>query len=196
MIYIFITLLILILIVMKKHHCHHLPHCGCPPHCSHSPHCCNPPHCGLPDCNCKGYDAKENLSDLFWEFYLSTGLFFMSIKSLFSKKKEKKNERMKVAFIGNYSASCGISTYNENLLGELACEVDLRLFAENSKKGEISDDPDWVVRCWDRKEHPKLELIKKIIEWNPSIVHISHEYGIFPYAYQFTSLVSNLRAHG
>ena len=183
---------------MKKHHHHHQhhPHCGCPPHCGYFPHCCNPPHCGLPGCDCKGYDAKENFADLFWEFYLSAGLFFTSLKKKFLKKEVKKEDKIKVAFIGNYAASCGISTYNENLLNELSHEVDLRLFAENLKEGEVSDDPEWIVRCWDRKEHPKLDLIKKVVEWNPNIVHISHEYGIFPYAYQFTSLVSNLRAQG
>ena len=176
---------------MKKHHHHH--HCG---HCGHSPHCCNPPHCGHSHCGCRGYDAKESWSDLFWEFYLSAGLFFLSIKNVFAKKKENKKNKLKIAFVGNYSASCGISTYNENLLKELSQEVELRLFAENLKNGEVESDSDWIVRCWDRKEHPKLNLIKKILEWSPNIVHISHEYGIFPYAYQFTSLVSNLRAHG
>ena len=176
----------------KNNHQHHYPHCSCSPHCSCPPHCGESPHCGY-----RGYDSKEGFVDLFWEFYLSVGLFFTGFKKSFFQKKEiKTSKKTKVAFIGNYSAACGISTYNENLLKELREFVDLRLFAEYLKEGEYSEDPDWIVRCWSRKEHPKLDLIKNIIAWNPDIVHISHEYGIFPYAFQFTSLVSNLRARG
>ena len=178
---------------MKNKH-HHYPHCSCSPHCSCPPHCGHSPHCGY-----RGYEAEKNWRDSFWEFYLTADLFFLSLKNIFSKKKKLialHDKKIKVAFIGNFAASCGISTYNENLLHELKQEVDLRLFAEYLKEGEITEDPNWVVRCWSRKEHPKLDLIKNIIEWNPEVVHISHEYGIFPYAYQFTSLVSNLRAKG
>ena len=139
---------------MKKKH-HYYPHCSCPPHCGHSPHC-----------GYRGYDADKNWRDSFWEFYLTADLFFLSLKNIFKKKKQlvtTTKKKVKVAFIGNFGASCGISTYNENLLNELKEEVDIRLFAENLKQGEMNSDPDWVVRCWNRKEHPKLDLIRNII---------------------------------
>lgn len=118
------------------------------------------------------------------------------------KAKHNPSPYRKVAFIGNYKTSCGISTYNEDLTdsfmgGAMPCEFKFFAeYAEDSESEHLNSDPSWLVRCWSRKEHPKLNLIEKILEYEPDIVHISHEYGIFPQAYYFTSLVSVLKGYG
>lgn len=120
---------------------------------------------------------------------------------------------LRVAYIGNYKSNCGISTYNEDLLNSVLDtahkvnpDIGIHVFAEYgkaqsddseySKSERLDGDPEWITRCWSRGEHPKLNLIKAIIAFWPDIVHISHEYGIYPQAYYFTSLVSVLKAYG
>ena len=107
--------------------------------------------------------------------------------------------KIKVAFIGNFGTACGIATYNETLLNELKYHVDLKLFAEyddDNKSVRLPNDPSWVIRCWSRTEHPKKELIQYVTDWNPDIIHFSHEYGIWYKAYFFTQIISVFRQRG
>ncbi len=170
-----------------KHHKH------CQPHCGHPPHCGCPPHHSCWD----------------WLVALLVALFGLSLVSLLvcfwdkfiRREPMPSNEGgLRVAFIGNYRANCGISTYNEDLIPQIQKGVyDVRVFAEYAdatKSERIAGDPDFIVRCWSRKHHPKQNLITKILEYNPDVIHISHEYGLFPRAYQFTTLVSILKGFG
>jgi glycosyltransferase involved in cell wall biosynthesis len=108
--------------------------------------------------------------------------------------------KIKIAFVSVYDAACGIATYNEKLLSELSKYVDVKVFAEfidNDKtiKEEIKNGIA-IVRCWDRKEYPKNTLLKLIQSYGPDLVHFSHEYGLFPKAYQFTNLTTSLKTLG
>ncbi len=107
--------------------------------------------------------------------------------------------KLKVAFIGNYGTSCGISTYNEALLKELRYHCDVKVFAEyydNEKLIRLEEDPSWVIRCWDRNQHPKTDLIQYVLKWQPDIIHFSHEYGIWYKAYFFTQIISIFKQKG
>ena len=187
----------------KKHH-HHKPHCGCHPHCSHPPHCGCHPHCGCPPDDCSHcWCAIIFFIELIWG---KLAYWYFRVTHL----KSKKNPNfIKVAFIGNYKADCGISTYNEDLLlhgltnpkNTGAPMVLFHVFAEYAEGNRYEKvagdgDADYITRCWSRCEHPKINLIQKIVEFQPDIVHISHEYGIFPQAYYFTALVSVLKSLG
>ena len=148
-----------------------------------TPHCGQPPHPGL---WCKIWCWILNM-------IADIRCFF---RRLISKPTNKKKNKIKVAFVSVYGIPCGISTYNEEMLEELRNFVDVRVFAEyadSDEQEQISGDPNWVIRCWSRKRHPKRKLLKYIDEWKPDIVHIGHEYGFFPKAHQFTSLISSLK---
>jgi glycosyltransferase involved in cell wall biosynthesis len=100
---------------------------------------------------------------------------------------------MKVAFIGNIYSRCGIATYNENLLEVLKNHCEISFFAERNGRNE---DTDVVKYCWDREEFPKTTLIDKVDEFKPDVVLFSHEYGIFPKSYYFSTLVSYFKLKG
>jgi glycosyltransferase involved in cell wall biosynthesis len=160
------------------------------------PHCGNPPHDGV-GCGC------AFVLFMFW-FWLPTVLFILR----FGNKKGKKGgvvnslslrggTKPKVAFISVYNIPCGIATYNEKLLAQISRYVDLRVFAEyadDQKLERLETDPDFVYRCWDRKEHPKTKLMIEVDNWKPDVIHFGHEYGFFSSAYLFTSLVSWFKA--
>lgn len=99
--------------------------------------------------------------------------------------------KMKIAFISVWGTNCGISTYNDQLINYLRKICDVKVFAEYA---DVKKDPDFVIRCWDRKDSKKAELLTAINEFKPDIVHIGHEYGIFPSAYFYTLLITKLQA--
>jgi glycosyltransferase involved in cell wall biosynthesis len=115
------------------------------------------------------------------------------------KRLKTLNTKPRVAFISVYNTPCGIATYNQELLEELRHYADIKVFAEyadDQRESRLPDDPHFVVRCWDRKTHPKKRLISEIEKFQPDVVHIGHEYGFFPKSYFFTSLVSALKMRG
>lgn len=111
-----------------------------------------------------------------------------------------KGKPKKMAFIGNLKMRCGISTYNENLLIELLPLLDeTRLFIERNAnptssvyelgKQQLANDQ--VLACWKRGE-PLDDLIVAVKEYDPDVVIVSHEYGIFPNARYWLSLMTQL----
>jgi glycosyltransferase involved in cell wall biosynthesis len=107
---------------------------------------------------------------------------------------------LKVAFVGNWKMQCGIATYSENLWPEVAKHVgDFRLFIEKNDAptgpsnviGETAIPPDRVIACWRRGE-PLAELGKAIREYDPDIVWIQHEFGIWPNAGYWLGLMGQL----
>jgi len=108
---------------------------------------------------------------------------------------------MKVALVGNWKMQCGIATYSENLWPEVVKHVgDFKLFIEKNEFptgptnviGDVAIPPDRVVACWKRGE-PLAELGKAIREYDPDIVWIQHEFGIWPNAGYWLGLMSQLR---
>jgi glycosyltransferase involved in cell wall biosynthesis len=107
---------------------------------------------------------------------------------------------MKLALVGNWKMQCGIATYSEKLWPEVAKHVgDFRLFIEKNDQptsptnviGDIAIPPERVIPCWKRGE-PLGELVKAIKEYEPDVVHIQHEFGIWPNAGYWLSLMSQL----
>jgi len=110
---------------------------------------------------------------------------------------------LKVAFVGNWKMQCGIATYSENLWPEVAKHVgDFRLFIEKNDAptgptnviGEVAIPPDRVIQCWKRGE-PLAELGKAIRAYDPDIVWIQHEFGIWPNAGYWLGLMNQLSNH-
>lgn len=117
------------------------------------------------------------------------------------KKQLKKVKDLKIAFVSNYWMHCGLSTYAENLYPEIIKNIgDYRLFIEDNVVNKIKENDkniqqDKVVICWKRNNSLK-ELIKQIKLFNPDIVLINHEWGLFPdtkYWLSFLTQISDYR---
>lgn len=97
-------------------------------------------------------------------------------------------KNLKVAMVAVYGIPCGIATYTDFLVKELAPKVgDLKVFSEIA---DLPEDPK-VVRCFKRGQ-PLGDLAKAIREYNPDVVYIQHEFGIFPNARYWLSFLSAL----
>lgn len=108
--------------------------------------------------------------------------------------------QMKVALVGNWKMKCGIATYAENLWSEVIKYIgDFKLFVENNtittgpldQIGDQIISPDKVIPCWIRGESTQL-LIDEIKKYDPDIVWIQHEYGLWPNAAHWLSMMSRL----
>ena len=108
--------------------------------------------------------------------------------------------KLKLAFVGNWKMQCGIATYSENLLPEVAKHFgDFRLFIERNDNptgpvnviGDAAVPSDKVVPCWRRGESLS-ELVANVKSYDPDIVWIQHEFGIWPNAAYWLSMMSQL----
>lgn len=113
--------------------------------------------------------------------------FLVKNGKIVHRKPKLNNSEIRIAVIGVWKIQCGISTYTEYLVDELS-----KLVKECKVFAEISDTEDGVHRCWKRGE-PLSGLIKAVNDYDPDIVMIQHEYGIFPDAKYWLSLVAGLK---
>jgi len=104
-------------------------------------------------------------------------------------------KHMKVAFVSNYAQACGLSTYFENLLQSLMGKVgDFKLFIETNAHATVSlsnISNEQMVTCWSRGE-PLNNLIKELKEYNPDLIVINHEFGLYPNARHWMSMMTQL----
>ena len=111
------------------------------------------------------------------------------------KHLKKPASEMKIALVSNYGSACGIGTYSKFLFEEIINYVgDYKLFIEKQDKYEIENPKipsDKIMACWKRGES-NLELVEAIKEYEPDVVLIMHEFGIWPTAPIWLSLISQL----
>lgn len=108
-------------------------------------------------------------------------------KIAFDKKPDLSN--LKLAIICNWGDQCGIATYTKLLVDSIRPKVkEVRIFAEHVDGAE---EEEGVVRCWRRGES-MASAIEQIKYWKPDIVHIQHEYGIFPKATHMLKMLEML----
>ena len=97
---------------------------------------------------------------------------------------------LRVALVGVYKIQCGISTYAELLFPRIAEQVEeCKIFAEVAE--DVPEEEN-VIRCWNRGE-PLNELIAQIREFDPDVVYVEHEFGIFPNARHWLSFVAQMQ---
>lgn len=117
-----------------------------------------------------------------------------------SKLARKHAQNMKVALVGNWKMKCGIATYSEHLWGEVIKRVgDFKMFIENNETSlgtlnEIGGEtfsPDKVVACW-RRGHSLKELVKQLKEYDPDVIWIQHEFGLWPNAMHWLSFMNQM----
>jgi glycosyltransferase involved in cell wall biosynthesis len=101
-------------------------------------------------------------------------------------------KKLKVAFICGWNQPCGISTYSKFLVDALAPKIDeLKIFSEFSPDCAKEDKYD-VVSCW-RRGQSLTQLSREVIQWEPSVSIIEHEWGIFPVANFFLPFIESLK---
>lgn len=113
---------------------------------------------------------------------------------------KKPTKQIKLALVGNWKMRCGISTYSENLWPEVAKHVgDFKLFIEKNDltTGDIHQFGDrhlsenQVVACWKRGES-LTTLVKELKDYNPDIIWIQHEFGLWPNASYWLAMLTQL----
>lgn len=97
---------------------------------------------------------------------------------------------LKVAFICNYGDNCGIATYSRYLINALGDKVKIKIFAEDNSRTQASDT---VIPCWKRGES-MVSAIQQVLDWKPDLVHIQHEFGLFPNATKFLKMLEMLNS--
>jgi glycosyltransferase involved in cell wall biosynthesis len=116
------------------------------------------------------------------------------------KNLKKPAKQLKVALVGNWKMRCGIATYSENLWPEVVKHVgDFKLFIEENEivTGDIHQigtqiiSDSQVVTCWRRGGSLK-NLVKELKEYDPDIIWIQHEFGIWPNASYWLSMMNQL----
>lgn len=136
------------------------------------------------------------------------GILLFFVKKPFQRKGREKINRpdvKKIAYVSVYGTECGISTYNEALVPHISNNlkkenIESRIFAEKHphvRYSYLEIDPavGIIERCWHRSESNHNTLVNSIVDWGADIVHISHEYGLFPNGFKFAKLVKDLQSH-
>lgn len=109
-------------------------------------------------------------------------------------KVKKEIKDLRVACICNWNDACGISTYTNFLMTEIQNKVkEVLIISECNDNPTYPDAPN-VVRCWNRGEsmNEALDVLK---EWQPDFVIVQHEFGIFPKATYFLSMLQALKEY-
>lgn len=119
------------------------------------------------------------------------------IKCKYSKKPVS---QIRLALVGNWKMRCGIATYSENLWPEVAKHVgDFKLFIEKNDitTGDVHQFGDQVLpesqvaECWKRGESLQT-LVKELKDYDPDIIWIQHEFGLWPNASYWLAMMSQL----
>jgi len=95
----------------------------------------------------------------------------------------------KIAVISNWNVNCGIATYTGYLVQSLKkITPSVKIFAEIAEGVPFEND---VVRCWDRKgDYGKI--LGEIEKYNPDLIIIQHEFGLFHKVNLWQTLLSQL----
>lgn len=132
-------------------------------------------------------------SDLITNCIIKNGR--LKCKSLY-----KPAAQLKVALVGNWKMRCGIATYSEHLWPQVINHIgDYKLFIEKNDlpTGSVYQMGDQVISeshvaiCWKRGES-LLTLVKELKEYDPDVIWIQHEFGLWPNASYWLAMMSQL----
>lgn len=113
-----------------------------------------------------------------------------------SKNVTQPAKELKVAFVSNLWMQCGLATYAENLYPEIIKHIgDFRVFMEDNDvipTNIIANDK--VISCWKRGQ-PLNELANQIKLYDPDVIIVNHEWGLFPDAKYFMSFMTQISSY-
>lgn len=110
--------------------------------------------------------------------------------SVYHKYTGKSGQDLKVALVANYGMNCGIATYSKFLYDELTPLLgNYKIFAETFD-GQPADTEN-LLHCWKRGES-LVNLIQAIKDYDPDVVLIQHEWGLWHNSRQWLSMMSQL----
>ena len=116
------------------------------------------------------------------------------------KQARKPASQIKLALVGNWKMRCGIATYSEHLWPEVTKHVgDFKLFIEKNdlvtgdiyQVGNQKLNESQVSVCWKRGESLQ-SLISELKDYDPDIIWIQHEFGLWPNAAYWLSMMNQL----
>lgn len=118
---------------------------------------------------------------------------------IINKNYKKPAEELKIAFISNFGTKCGIATYSKFLYSELIPLIkDYRIFAEinaseqdDPEKNSLMFPEEKITHCWKRGES-LTKLVEEVKSYDPDLILIQHEFGIFPNACHWISMLNQL----
>jgi glycosyltransferase involved in cell wall biosynthesis len=117
-----------------------------------------------------------------------------------SKSDKLQIENLKIAFVSNWKMKCGIATYAENLWSEVIDYInDYKFFIEKRDNylspldtvGSKKIDPQNVIPCWERGKSLQ-NLVLEIKKYNPDVIWIQHEFGLWSNAAFWLSMLTQL----
>jgi glycosyltransferase involved in cell wall biosynthesis len=114
--------------------------------------------------------------------------FIVRAGALVDREAKLEPKSARVALVGVYQEHCGISTYAEALWPHIAATVGhAAIFCE-----EGTPESTGVIPCWKRGQ-PLMRLVNEIKQYDPDVVMIQHEFGLFPDARHWLAFLSALR---
>lgn len=109
---------------------------------------------------------------------------------LYQKGSPRDLKDLKLAFVGVWGIACGIGTYAEALYPHFSKHFkQVKWFCEEANIAYPAND--WLEPCFTRGESMQ-GLKHALAQYQPDVVLIQHEYGIFPNAAHWLSLLSEL----
>jgi glycosyltransferase involved in cell wall biosynthesis len=105
------------------------------------------------------------------------------------QKKGTEVKKPKVALVSDWGINCGIATYSKYLADALKPLVGELLILAEEAEGAV-EEPN-VIRCWNRKGD-YLRIIEEADKFNPDLIIIQHEFGLFHKINLWQSLMSQL----
>ena len=137
------------------------------------------------DLLCRVADKEYNWSNLI-------GKRIPPSMTLISDYPNKETKNLKIAMVCNWGDKCGIATYSAFLTTAMLEKVSaIKIFSEATEESTDLPIAVEVDRCWKRGEN-LLNLADKIIAWEPDLILVQHEYGIFPNAFHFMQFMHAL----
>lgn len=113
-------------------------------------------------------------------------------KEIVETKAVYREKKLRVAWVSVHNIKCGIATYSGWLTDAMRPLVDeLHTFAEHHPDAVDSEN---VTHCWKRGK-PLGELVAALRDYEPDVIYVQHEFGIFPNARYWLSFMSALHAY-
>ncbi len=105
---------------------------------------------------------------------------------------------MRIVILSTYPpAHCGIGTYTSYLSSGLKKLKNTKIYILTEKSNpKILSKNISVVPCFDREKEYANDILQKIKQVKPDIVHIEHEFGIFGWDKRLIKLLSKMKSIG